>query len=147
VVHEFDDESPIEVRSLEAVTLDRLRQGTVALPREAAPDPEEWGWDLSRSLLSFRGGADRVYRGRRHGENVQVRVYDDRITVQLDHANPVEAPIRHLLLDVPPGQRAVLLVAGGLAALGLLCLLALLLTSRRGRETTSFWLARRYLPV
>jgi len=127
VVHEFDDGSPTEVRSLDAVTLERLRAGTVELPRAAVPDPTEWEWDLSQSLLSFRSGANRVYRGVHHGEDVQVRVYDDRITVQLDHANPVEAPIRHLLLDVPPKPRALLLAVGGLAALGLLGLLAVVL--------------------
>lgn len=118
--HEFDVEDPDHVHSLDEVTLDRLREETVVLPRDAAPAPSEWGWNLSKSLLSFRKGAETVYRGTVHGEDVQVRVYPDRYTIQLDHANPVERPIRHLLLDVPPRLRLLLLGAVGLGVLGAL---------------------------
>lgn len=128
MVHEFEDESPTVVESLDAVTLELLREETVALPREAVPDPSEWEWELSPSLLSFRSGANQVFRGRYRGEDIQVRVFDDRITVQLDHANPVEAPIRHLLLDVPPRPRALLLAAGVVVGLGAFWLLAAALT-------------------
>ena len=74
------------------------------------------------SLLSFRKDAEAVYRGIYRGEDVQVRAYPDRYTVQLDHADPVEAPIRHLLLDVPPRLRALLLGAIGI---GLLAVVAI----------------------
>ena len=120
MVHEFDGRT-IEVDSLGEVTVDRLRTGTVVLRADAAPSPTEWGWGLSSSLLSFRKDADAVYRGLYRGEDVQVRAYPDRYTVQLDHANPVEAPIRHLLLDVPPRLRALLL--GGIGV-GLLAVVA-----------------------
>ena len=63
-----------------------------------------------------------MYRGIYRGEDVQVRAYPDRYTVQLDHANPVEAPVRHLLLDVPPRLRALLL--GGINV-GLLTVVAI----------------------
>ena len=121
MVHEFDGET-IEVDSLSEVTLDRLRTGTVVVSADAAPSPTEWGWGLSSSLLSVRKDADAVYRGTYRGEDVQVRAYPDRYTVQLDHANPVEAPIRHLLLDVPPRLRALLL--GGIGV-GLLAVVAI----------------------
>lgn len=118
MTHEFDDERPTHVHSLDAVTLDLLREETVVLPRDGeVPPPTEWGWDLSTSLLSFRKGADAVYRGTFRGEDVQVRVYPDRYTVQFDHANPVERPIRHLLLDVPPTLRVALLGGVGIGLL------------------------------
>jgi len=120
MVHEFDSET-IEVDSLGEMTFDRLRTGTMVVRASAAPSPTEWGWGLSSSLFSFRKEADAVYRGLYHGEDVQVRAYPDRYTVQLDHANPVEAPIRHLLLDVPPRLRALLL---GVIGAGLLAVVA-----------------------
>lgn len=125
--HEFDGETPDHVHSLDEVTLDRLREETVVLPRDAVPAPPEWGWNLSKSLLSFRKGAESVYRGTFREEDVQVRVYPDRYTVQLDHANPVERPIRHLLLDVPPRLRLLLLGVGGVGVLGTLGIVGWLL--------------------
>ena len=118
MVHEFDDER-VEVDSLDEVTLDRLREATVVLPAETVPSPTEWDWELSESALSFPKGSDAVYRGVYRGEDVQVRVYEDRYTVQRDHANPAEAPLRHFLLDVPPRWQAVVFGALLLVVLAL----------------------------
>ncbi len=64
-------------------------------------------------------GAETVYREDRRTDSVQVRVYDDRVTLQLDQYNPKYRPVEHAVADAPEfvvfaGATAVGAVVGGL---------------------------------
>lgn len=64
-------------------------------------------------------GAETVYREDRPTDSVQVRVYDDRVTLQLDRYNPKYRPVEHAVADateyaVFAGATAVGAVLGGL---------------------------------
>ncbi len=74
---------------------------------EASPFPE-----------SLPMGAETVYREDRPTDSVQVRVYDDRVTLQLDRYNPKYHPVEHAVADateyvVFAGATAVGAVVGG----------------------------------
>ena len=115
VAHEFEDRPPERVDSVAAVSRERLREGTLVLPKgPGVPPPTEWGFGLEPSVLSLPLGADTVYRDGRATASIQVREYDDRYTVQLDHANPEQGRlIEHLFRDIGPRRRTEILVAAG----------------------------------
>lgn len=113
VAHEFEDRPPEHIDSVADISRDRLREGTLVLPKgRDVPPPAEWGFGLEPSALSFPLGADTVYRDSRATHSIQVREYDDRYTVQLDHANPEQGRLlEHLFRDIGPRRRTELLLA------------------------------------
>lgn len=125
MAHEFEDRPPERIDSVAAISRERLREGTLVLPKgPGVPPPTEWGFGLEPSALSFPLGADTVYRDDRATDSIQVREYDDRYTVQLDHANPEQGRlIEHLLRDIGPRRRTELLVAAAVIVLAVAAVL------------------------
>lgn len=126
MVHEFDDDSPKQINSLNEINEDVLWRDSVVLYKgKGVSKPSEWErWDLEEgsvsSIVSFDKGADAVYTGDFDHSNgrIQVREYADHYLIQRDHANPTENPVEHYQLDVSPDQRTGLKLLGlGVAAI------------------------------
>lgn len=68
---------------------------------------------------SMPKGAEAVYREDRPRDSIQIRVYDDRITLQLDEYNPEYHPLQHAIHDATEyTAAAVFAVAVGAAVSG-----------------------------
>lgn len=77
-------------RSRYGEKIERPKSGQFFPPRgfEESPFPE-----------SLPMGAQAVYRDDRPTDSVQIRVYEDRVTYQLDQYNPKHHPLQHALFD------------------------------------------------
>jgi hypothetical protein len=72
----------------ETITLDRRGNVDILADVEPAPFP-----------LSLLLGAEAVYRENRAKDTVQIRVYEDKVTLQLDRYNPRNYPAKHAVGD------------------------------------------------
>lgn len=68
--------------------------------------------NFEESALSISKGAETVYREDTPTDSVQIRVYEDKITLQRDRYNPEYHPIKHATHDAP--GYTLLAAAGGL---------------------------------
>ena len=63
------------------------------------PRPERIPAEFEQSALSINGGAKTVYREDREEDSLQLRIYEDRATVELDRYNPEYYPVKHAVQD------------------------------------------------
>ena len=89
----------------ETITLNR--HGDVSILADVHPAP----FPLSLPL-----GADEVYREDQAENSVQIRVYEDKITLQVDRHNPKYSPGKHALADA--GEYTALAALGVVALWG-----------------------------
>lgn len=87
-------------------TIERPHGGTFV------PPP---GFEESRFPMSLPLGASAVYRDDRPTDSVQIRVYENRVTYQLDRYNPAYYPIRHAVFDAPLYTALAVAIGAGLA--------------------------------
>lgn len=64
---------------------------------------------------SIASGAQAVYREDTPTDSIQIRVYEDRVTYQLDRYNPHHHPVQHAVYDAP-GYTLLALAAGATIA-------------------------------
>lgn len=76
------------------------------------------GFEESSPPQSLPLGAQAVYREDRPTDSIQIRVYDDKVTYQLDRFNPEYHPIRHAAFDATAYTALAIAVGYGLAGSG-----------------------------
>ena len=90
-------------------TVTYQRNGEVIVPPSVEPAP------FPQSLPN---GAEKVYREDRATDSIQIRVYEDHVTLQLDQHNPKYSPAKHAVYDATEYTVATLLAASVLLGSG-----------------------------
>ena len=80
------------------------------VPKSAVPSSVPK--NFKQSDLSLHLGAQKVYREERATDSVQLRVYEDKYTLQLDRYNPQYYPIKHAVYDATEYTAAALFASG-----------------------------------
>lgn len=73
------------------------------------------GFEESPFPFSIPDCAQTVYRADRPTDSIQIRVYENRVTYQLDRYNPHYHPVQHAVYDAP-GYTFLALAAGAALA-------------------------------
>lgn len=81
---------------------------TITIPNPPARPPERY----ERSPLSLPMGQQAAYRTPGPKEHYQLRVYEDRWTVEQDSFHPKHYPVQHAAIDAPMATAVVLTAFG-----------------------------------
>lgn len=64
---------------------------------------------------SIPSGAEAVYREDTPTDSIQIRVYEDKVTYQLDRYNPHYHPVQHAVYDAPEYTALAIMAGAALA--------------------------------
>ena len=88
----------------------RLEYGEKYRVEESSPVLIPDGFE--QSSLSLPNGAEAVYREDTATDSLQIRVYDDYVTIQRDKYNPKYRPAKHAVFDAPKYTAAAVALIG-----------------------------------